>query len=520
MHEETVMHGLKAKGLKKGSVSKSAAVTIGLAATAPAYSLTGALGHGAFESGYQLPIVFILSVIPMFFVALSYKHLTTSAPDSGTVFTWGTKAMGPRFGWFGGWALLLASILAGVAATQIMVNAAAIIFNLEGTPAWFHFGVATLFIFGTTYLTALGAEESSRTTMILTITQYGVLFALAAIMFMRIMQGDAVSTAEPFTLEWLNPFAISSFNAFLNGFLVALFIFWGFDASLAMSEEVNGSAEQAGRSGIVAMIITVITYVIFSTAALAYAGIDTQDDSSLTFKDNIDSIITVLATDMIGAKGAPVAALIIAISAFSATMSTIMPAARAALAMATYRAIPHKFSSVNETTHTPKFATWTIGLMTLIIYIALSLISESIVKDSIHSVSIAVCTYYTVAALSCVLYFHRTAFNHWHTALSQVILPAIAAIVLIVVSILQAWNMIDPNYGSSGSIAGVGAVFLIGVVTLFLGVPLMALWNLCEPRFFRGETLPLERAHMVPDNHDEAQLASIVRPATAMPRKL
>lgn len=45
MHEETVMHGLKAKGLKKGSVSKSAAVTIGLAATAPAYSLTGALGH-------------------------------------------------------------------------------------------------------------------------------------------------------------------------------------------------------------------------------------------------------------------------------------------------------------------------------------------------------------------------------------------------------------------------------------------------------------------------------------------
>jgi amino acid transporter len=506
MHEETTMHGLKAKGLKKGSVSKSAAITIGLAATAPAYSLTGALGYGASESGYQLPIVFLLSVIPMFFVALSYKHLTTSAPDSGTVFTWGTKAIGPRTGWLGGWALLLASVLAGVAATQIIVEAMAVIFSLKEIPAWFHFGIATLYIFITTYLTALGAEESSRTTLILTIIQYGGLIMLAGILFMRVMQGDAVATAEPFSLQWLNPLAISSFNAFLNGFLVALFIFWGFDASLAMSEETDGSAEQAGRSGLIAMAITIATYVIFSTTALAYAGIDAQDESSLTFIDNVDSIITVLATDLIGAKGALFAALIIIISSFSATISTIMPAARVALAMAAYQAIPHRFSSVNETTKTPKFATWTIGLMTLIIYSTLNLISESIVKDTIQSVSIAVCTYYSVAALSCALYFHRTAFNHWHTALSQVILPTIAAVILVAVSIVQAWNMMDPEYGSGGSIAGIGAVFLIGVVTLLIGVPLMLLWNIREPRFFRGETLPLERAHMVPDrqNNDKA----------------
>jgi len=514
MHEESVMHGLKAKGLKKGSVSKSAAVTIGLAATAPAYSLTGALGYGASESGYQLPIVFILSVIPMFFVALSYKHLTTSAPDSGTVFTWGAKAIGPRFGWFGGWALLLASVLAGVAATQVMVNTTAIVFNLVETPLWFHFGVAILFILSTTYLTALGAEESSRTTMALTIAQYGGLIVLAAILLMRVTQGEAVSTAEPFSLEWLNPFAISSFSAFLNGFLVALFIFWGFDASLAMSEETDGSSEQAGRSGLIAITITVITYVVFSSTALAYAGIDPQDKSSLTFKDNIDSIITVLTTDMIGVKGALIAAMIIGVSAFSSTMSTIMPAARIALAMATYRAIPSKFSSISEATQTPKFATWTIGLMTLVIYTTLSMISESIVKDSIHSVSIAICTYYTVASLSCVLYFHRTAFNHWHTALSQVILPAIAAVILVAVGILQAWNMMDPNYGSSGSYVGVGTVFLIGVVALFLGVPLMILWNMREPRFFRGETLPLERAHMVFDNEDNIPLHSAIHKET------
>ena len=81
------MEGLKSKGLKKGSISLIGAVAIGLAATAPAYSLTGALGHGANEAGYQMPVVFIIAVIPMYFIALAYKHLTDAAPDAGTVFT-------------------------------------------------------------------------------------------------------------------------------------------------------------------------------------------------------------------------------------------------------------------------------------------------------------------------------------------------------------------------------------------------------------------------------------------------
>ncbi len=500
MHEETTMHGLKEKGLRKGSVSKWAAITIGLAATAPAYSLAGALGYGASGSGYQLPVIFILSVIPMYFVALSYKHLTTSAPDAGTVFTWGSKAIGPRVGWFGGWAYLLACVLAGVAATQITVNSVAIVFDLHEVPAWFQVGVAVIFIISTTYLTALGAKESSRTTLILTAAQFSILILFALMLFTYIMQGNTVSTAEPFSWEWFNPFAISSFDTFLSGFLIALFIFWGFDASLTMSEEVDGNSEQTGRSGVIAMIITVITYVGFSTLALAYAGIDVNHESSLTHEDNIDSSITLLATGIIGAKGGLVAALVICVSAFSSTMSTIMPSARVALAMATYRAIPQRFASVSEVTQTPQFTTWTIGIMTMIIYTTLSLLSESIIEDTIHGVSIAVCTYYIVASLSCVFYFYRTAFNHWQTALSQVIFPAIAVVILVGVCILQAWNMIDPDYGSSGSIAGMGAVFFIGVVTLLFGIPLMILWNMHDKRFFRGETLPLERAHMVTDS--------------------
>jgi len=281
---------------------------------------------------------------------------------------------------------------------------------------------------------------------------------------------------------------------------VALFIFWGFDASLAMSEESSGSAAQAGRTGIIAMGIILATYVLFTIAALAFSGIDESDPLSMTHEDNIDDVFFVMASELIGERGAVVAALIVGISAFSATMSTVMPTARGMLAMATYRALPGRFASVDAATRSPKYATWFMGLLTLTIYLGLTLTSDSIVADSVYSVGISICVYYVVAALSSVFYFHRTAFGSVRTAFGQVILPAVAAIVLTCVLVIEARNMTDPDYGSGSSVAGIGTVFIIGVLGMLLAVPLMALWNLRAPEFFRGQTLPRQRAHWVEDS--------------------
>jgi len=110
------------------------------------------------------------------------------------------------------------------------------------------------------------------------------------------------------------------------------------------------------------------------------------------------------------------------------------------------------------------------------------------------------CTYYTVAALSCVLYFHRTAFNIGTQRCRRWFCLQ-----------LLRWFWCGrnssgmehdgSNYGSSGSIAGVGTVFLIGVVALFLGVPLMVFWNVREPDSFWARHFPWKGAYGV-DNRD------------------
>jgi hypothetical protein len=66
------------------------------------------------------------------------------------------------------------------------------------------------------------------------------------------------------------------------------------------------------------------------------------------------------------------------------------------------------------------------------------------VEDCVYSVGIAIMTYYSVVAVSSVLYFWDTAFGHWRTALEQVILPGIGALVLIPVGVIEAYQMMSP----------------------------------------------------------------------------
>jgi amino acid transporter len=96
------------KGLKPGALGLWGNTVIGLASTAPAYSLAATLGY---EVGDQAPAMFIVAFIPMLLVALAYRDLNRAAPDCGTVFTWGTKAFGPIVGWLGDWGLAVSGII-------------------------------------------------------------------------------------------------------------------------------------------------------------------------------------------------------------------------------------------------------------------------------------------------------------------------------------------------------------------------------------------------------------------------
>src|ERR1700746_76744 len=91
------------KGLKGGARGLAGSVVIGIASTAPAYSLAASLGLVvAAGVGLKAPAIMLLAFIPMYFIAVAYKELNEAEPDCGTTFTWAARAFGPVVGWMGG----------------------------------------------------------------------------------------------------------------------------------------------------------------------------------------------------------------------------------------------------------------------------------------------------------------------------------------------------------------------------------------------------------------------------------
>src|SRR5581483_7897668 len=84
------------KGLKRDAIGYLSNLVIGVASTAPAYSLAATLGFVVATDGIG---------------AHAYKYLNRADPDAGTTFAWGTRALGPWVGWLNGWAIFVADVV-------------------------------------------------------------------------------------------------------------------------------------------------------------------------------------------------------------------------------------------------------------------------------------------------------------------------------------------------------------------------------------------------------------------------
>jgi hypothetical protein len=94
---EVTEHGLKGNAIGFGD-----ALIIGIASTAPAYSLAAVIGLVVVTIGVQAPAVLLASFTPMFFVATAFYYMNRADQDCGTTFSRVTRDKVPRAGWIGG----------------------------------------------------------------------------------------------------------------------------------------------------------------------------------------------------------------------------------------------------------------------------------------------------------------------------------------------------------------------------------------------------------------------------------
>src|SRR3954464_9307762 len=98
-------------GLKKNAISFASNLVIGVASTAPGYSLAATLGFITAVVAFHAPAIMLLSFVPMLLIAAAYYYMNGADPDCGTSFTWVTRAMGPRLGWLTGWVIIASDVV-------------------------------------------------------------------------------------------------------------------------------------------------------------------------------------------------------------------------------------------------------------------------------------------------------------------------------------------------------------------------------------------------------------------------
>ncbi|MEA2333434.1 MAG: hypothetical protein QOH58_3572 [Thermoleophilaceae bacterium] len=476
------------KGLKSNAIGFLDGLIIGIASTAPAYSLAAVLAIVVVGVGVQAPAVLLASFVPMFLIASAFYYMNRADPDCGTSFSWITRAMGPGAGWVGGWAVATTGILVIGSLAQV---AAYYTFDLLGAEALRDSTLAnvvfTLIIIAVmTTICVLGTELSALLQRILIIFQVGALLMFAVV---ALLKGGAL-TPE---LSWFSPFAIDSPNALILGVLTGVFIYWGWESAVNLNEETEGSTSAPGLAAVFSTVILLVTYVLTTTAVVAYAGLDRVAE----FEDD-PGIFGALATDALGSPLDKFVVLAIVISALASTQTTILPASRTTLSMARQGAFPEAFGRVHPRFLTPHVSTIAIGLIAAVWFAVLFPLSENFVYDSLTSLSLMIAFYYALTGFACAIYYRRELTKSVKNLLFIGVGPVAGGLMLAYLFFKAIDEYRDPGASYSGSeIFGIAVPVVLGVGLLLLGAVLMLLWRLAgHEQFFgrRRETVDPEVA--------------------------
>lgn len=488
------------KGLAAGTLGLAGSTVIGLASTAPVYSLAATLGFVVLAVGAQAPIAFILAFVPMMLIAFAYRELNREIPDCGTAFTWSTKAFGPWVGWMAGWGVAVAGmiVLANLAQIGAVYTWLLIAPEVAENPVAVT-ATGVVFIALMTLISWRGLEIGERLQNVLLGVQYLALLAFVIAVIVSFATGTAPETATAPTLDWFNPFGFASFDGFVEAILLALFIYWGWDTCLALNEETRDPKRIPGRAALLTTVILLVTYVGVAVAAMAYAGLGTEG-LGLGSESNADDVFFALKDAVLG-PWAWLLVLAVMISAVSSTQTTILPTARGTLAMGVYGALPKRFASVHPRYHTPGFSTVLMGVVATVFFVGMSLISDNLLQDTILSLGLAIAFYYAITGFACVWYFRHTLRESAQHLWMRGILPFLGALMLTGAFVYSAIDMLDPAYGYT-VLFGIGGVFVVGVGALLVGALLMVVWatRSASRPFFRGESLNESTEVLVPED--------------------
>jgi amino acid transporter len=494
------------KGLKTGAIGLASSIVIGVASTAPAYSLAATLGLIVALCGLQSPSIVVLAFVPILFVSIGYQQLNKREPDCGTTFTWATKAFGPKTGWMGGWGIIAADVLVMASLAQVAGQYVFLLFGADGigsngASGWVLL-VGLIWMALMTYICYRGIEISARIQQVLLSLEVVVLVIFAATALWKVYGSNPPDTVIRPALSWFNPMHIGSFTTFSQGIVLMLFIYWGWDSAVSVNEETKERDKTPGRAAVISTILLLVTYVIVTLAAQSFAGVG-EKGIGLGNPDNSGDILSVVGNAVFGDSGfgtvmAKLLILLVLTSAAACTQTTILPTARTTLSMAAFKAIPKRFAKIHPKYLTPTQSTLWMGAISAVLYVAMNYFRQDgvqggLIADAVTGIGMIIAFYYGLTGFACTWYYRRELTGSVKDFLLKGLIPFLGGVMLFGGLIITA----KENWKPASSYViwttpwhwTIGWAFLIGIGSIVVGVILMWISMRFYKPFFRGETL-------------------------------
>ena len=469
------------KGLKTGALGYISNLVIGVASTAPGYSLAATLGFITAVVAFHAPAIMLLSFIPMLLIAAAYYYMNRADPDCGTSFTWVTRAMGPRLGWLTGWTIVAADVVVMAALAYIAGRYSFLLFGLDDAADNLLDVsiVAALWIIVMTWICYVGIELSARTQFFLLGAEIVTLALFAVVALVKVYSGDALPHGAHVNLDWFNPFTVpGGMTGIVDGVLLGVFIYWGWDSGVCVNEESDNTSNGPGRAALMSTVSLLLIYVIVSTAAVAYAGpgFNTQ---------NADDVLSALGKPVLGSPLDKLLIIAVLTSAAASTQTTILPTARTTLSMARFGSIPKAFGRVHPRHLTPDVSTIVMGAVSLAWTLFIINASQNVLSDSITGLGFQIAFYYGLTGFACAVYFRKELFKSAKNFFMAGVVPFVGGAMLTGIFIKAFIDYKDPVANYSGDFLGVGVAVAIGVGLILFGLVLMLVANVIYPKFFR-----------------------------------
>jgi amino acid transporter len=444
----------------------------------------------------------------MFFAAYAYREFNTIMPDSGTSFTWTSKAFGPYVGWLGGWTAVIATIivlsnLAGVAVQFLYQFIGAAVGSETISGLWesrlINVITCLAFLAIATWVAYRGIDATEKVQIVLVSFQMIMLIIFAIMAFAR---HEMSGVGADFSWSWFSPAGLT-LSAFIVGLSGSIFGFWGWDTALTVNEESKDSDHGPGLAALLCVISILITYLMVTIAMQMFAGLG-ETGLGLKNEEVSDNVFGNLAEPVLGFPLSLGLYLAVLASSAASLITTFLPTTRTLLAMAVYGAMPKRFARIHPTFKSPSTATIAAGIAAGVFYTVMTILSERVLTDTILSLGIMICFYSGLVAFGCIWFFRRVLFENTFNIVFKFLFPLLGGLGLFFVLVITLRDSASPDYGSGASVFGIGLVLVLGLGLILIGIAFMLWQRVKEPAFFRGETLRHEAAHdMKPHEHLE-----------------